>query len=480
MAFGSRIPLPLSTVQINTNLPGDNKSHCNRALCKEREHSELVNQNTQFQCEVPFATSKKNQVEKKIENKAETLHNLLKHANTFNKNHATLKSKKNQTLLDQGGLPKINEFVEKSKNIQFITEELELPPNIITTSGIQQKSNLTCLEIKKNTIETSIVKEDDDMLSKDAKTISHFEWSDDDIHSKQISLSIPQSISLDCETLNVATTKTSTNKVVCEEPSSFFKKKFEDNKIFESRMGLGKNIRRGSYIDSDRKKEYKQIRYLDSPPGSPPCGWKSNIEDDVEEKPFKIPSFFNKICDNIDDIRRPNDEVDVGSTIIDGLHLIDSLHTLENDGECIEENIKFFNDKDVKYDYAKQSMKNMEKIMLDCNINNIMEEKKMSTGVIHENFDLENDGDFILQNSKFVETMLDEDCGFGKQNCSFNDQKEKECHISNLFDNSSYDPNINNEVTCDTWKLKDVHVENELEGILHTFYIYFYSTYSIM
>jgi len=71
VAFGSRIPLSLSTIQINTNLLGDYKPHSNRSFFKEGEHVKSIGQSTQFQCDIPPTTSKRIQVEKRNEGKVE-------------------------------------------------------------------------------------------------------------------------------------------------------------------------------------------------------------------------------------------------------------------------------------------------------------------------------------------------------------------------------------------------------------------------
>ena len=49
---------------------------------------------------MPILGSRQGRVDKKLEKRSETLQNLFKHANTFNKNHAMMKLKKDQTLLD--------------------------------------------------------------------------------------------------------------------------------------------------------------------------------------------------------------------------------------------------------------------------------------------------------------------------------------------------------------------------------------------
>ena len=100
MAFGSRMPLPLSTVQINTSLPGDNKPHSNKVFLKERERVDRVNKSNHSQIDMPILGSRQGRVDNKLEKRSKTLQNLLKHANTFNKNHSLMKLKKDQTLLD--------------------------------------------------------------------------------------------------------------------------------------------------------------------------------------------------------------------------------------------------------------------------------------------------------------------------------------------------------------------------------------------
>ena len=100
MAFGFRMTLPLSTVQINTSLPGDNKPHSNKVFLKERERVDRVNKSNHFQIDMPILRSRQGGVDNKLEKWTETLQNLLLHANTFNKKHAMIKLKKDRTLLD--------------------------------------------------------------------------------------------------------------------------------------------------------------------------------------------------------------------------------------------------------------------------------------------------------------------------------------------------------------------------------------------
>ena len=100
VAFESRMPLPLSIVQINTSLPGDNKPHFNKVFLKEREWVDWVNKSNHSQIDMPILGSRQGRVDNKSEKRSETLRNLLKHANNFNKNHAMMKLKKDQTLLD--------------------------------------------------------------------------------------------------------------------------------------------------------------------------------------------------------------------------------------------------------------------------------------------------------------------------------------------------------------------------------------------
>ena len=100
VAFGSRMPLPLSTVQINTSLLSDNTPHSNKVFYKERERVDRVNKSNHSQIDMPILRSRQGQVDNKLEKRSETLQNLLIHANTFNKKHAMMKLKKDQTLLD--------------------------------------------------------------------------------------------------------------------------------------------------------------------------------------------------------------------------------------------------------------------------------------------------------------------------------------------------------------------------------------------
>lgn len=431
------MPLPLSTVQINTSLLGDDKSHSIKAFSKERERIDRANRSIHLQSEIPSFMCDQNRIENKVENKSETLQNLLKHANNFNKNHTMMKLKKDQILLDQGKLPTSNEPAERSSNVHFTTKGLQLPSNFTTTDAFKQMQKPIENGTEGIMALTSLSKDDMmNMLSKEDPTITHLQWSNDEIHPKHV----PQLGSSSNEDSKDETVEVDTNKTIFEEPTTFIRKKIEEYKSPNPGMGLGKYVRRASHIDSDRRKEYRLCKYMGSPPESPPCGWISCIEDENEEKPLRLPSFFNKICENMDDFEKSKDSIDIGSTIISNSHLVDSLD-LEDEGEqCTEEAIQgFLNDEDVKYDYSlenlytEQSMNDIVKSTSES-IDNFMEDRPRPIGVTHEKFDLDNETNFMFHDSEFAGAMSNEDYSFGRHSWSSSDHSQQEQgYTSNLF-----------------------------------------------
>ena len=446
------MPLPLSTVQLNTNLLlSDNKSHSNKVFLKERKKIERTNHSTDFQIEIPSSIYEHNRAENKIDDKSKTLQNLLKHANNFNKNHVTIKLKKDQTLLNQGRLPIINEPFEKSHNTHSTTQELQLPSNLSTIDVFKQVQKSTKAGIEGIMALTSSTKADMmDMLSTKDSTITHLQCPSNEVHEQ-----ILETTSLNNEVAsNDGTLETNSNKIPSKESQIFVPNKIKECKLPNPTIGLGKYARKNSHVDSNWKKEYKQSRYMDSPPESPPCGWTSNIEDDSEE-PLKIPSFFSKLCDNMEDFERSKDSIDIGSTINDNSHLMDSSD-LEDEGQHIEEDIqKLFDNKDAKYDYSLENLHtkqstNAMKRSTSKSIDNFMVDTPRHTGVIHEKLDQGAGDNFLFHDSEFAETISDEDYSFGKHSWSSNDYFQREQgHISSLFTSFPYYSNFyNDEIIC--------------------------------
>ncbi|KAG0611577.1 hypothetical protein M758_7G151000, partial [Ceratodon purpureus] len=421
VAFGSRMPLPLSTVQINTSLPGDNKPHSNKVFSKERERNDRANRSIQFQTEIPLAIHEQNRVENKVENKSETLQNLLKHANNFNKNHAMMKLKKDQMSLDQGfKMPIINEPVERSQSVQFTTQNLQLPSNLTITDGFKQMQKPVEAEVRGIMALSSLTRDDMmNMLAKEDPSITHLQWSNDEVHPKQMPLNNDVS--------NGDTMDTNMNKVVLEDPPAFVPKKIEDYKLPDPVVGLGKYVRKGPHVDSNKRKEYKQSRYMDSPPESPPCGWTSCIEEDSEEKPLKIPSFFNKFFDNMEDLERSKDSIDIGSSIVGDSQLVDSSDLDDEEGDEREDEGQYIEEENL---HTERSMKDIIRSTSES-IDNFMEDRPRPVGVTQEKFDLGNGDNFVFHGSELVGTTSYGDYDFGRHDWSLNDHEQG--HTSNFF-----------------------------------------------
>jgi hypothetical protein len=433
------MPLPLSTVQINTNLPGDNKPHLNKAFSKDRERINRARQSIYSQIEIPSSMPKHNQIENKVENKSKTLQNLLIHANSFNKNHAMMILKKDQALLDQGKFLTIDEAIERPHNVHLTTQKLQLSSNLTITYACKQTQNPKEAGVEGIMALTSLTKDDMmNMLSNEDPTITHLQSSRNEIHPKQT----PRSISVSNEASNNEARDSITNKIVLKEPATFVPKTIEEYKPPDPIIGLGKYVRKIPHIDCNKRKENKQSRYMDSPPESPPesppCGWTSCIEDDNEEKPLKIPSLFSKTCDNMDDLERSKDSDDIGSTITSNLHLMDSLdleNEIQDKRQHIEEGVqKFLDDEDANYDYSsedshtKQSMK--VRSTFENNIN-FMKDRPRPPQIPHEKFDPGNGDNLVFYNS---ETISDEDCSSGRHSWSSNDHSPcEQGHTSNFF-----------------------------------------------
>ena len=221
-------------------------------------------------------------------------------------------------------------------------------------------------------------------------------------------------------------------------------------------MGLGKYVRKGPHVDSNKRKEYKQSRYMDSPPESPPCGWTSCIEEDSEEKPLKIPSFFNKFFDNMEDLERSKDSIDIGSSMVGDSQLMDSSDLDdegddegEDEGQYIEEGIqKFLSDEDAKYDkfsenlHTERSMKDIIRSTSES-IDNFMEDRPRPVGVTQEKFDLGNGDNFVFHGSELVGTTSYGDYDFGRHDWSLNDHEQG--HTSNFFTPCSCNHNFHND-----------------------------------
>lgn len=206
VAFGSRMPLPLSTVQINTNLPGDSKPHTVGGFSKDR----LV-RNVH---EAPAITQ-----EQRRDLKAETVQSLLKRANIVNNDLRKEAAASDLKLSSEaakedgvpGGIAALTSLTMKEFDALHPATECSKPVDEEVTAPTYQPPDPSSLE-----------NEDvDEDVGMDAhKSVPGGKWT----------------------------------KVVKKRDES-------TTKHDQAAAGLGKYTRRDSYMESSRGKEYRQTRY---------------------------------------------------------------------------------------------------------------------------------------------------------------------------------------------------------------------------
>ncbi|XP_024384090.1 uncharacterized protein [Physcomitrium patens] len=434
VAFGSRMPLPLSTVQINTNLLGDHKLHTNKFLQKEQERSEPDGQNFPFQTEMSSnSCEKKLLLDTKVDkNKTKTLQNLLKHANAFNRNHGMLKFKKD-----------LSSISHEKKN-STIDEHVDMPSNLITSTSFKA-SNCSLKLSAANSIDdvvlTSMNNEDTfDSIPKDGPTINNLQKPK--VHSKQT----PRFEALDIAALNMKTIETNTNKAIEQESPTHSMRLQEEFKLHSPKTGSKKYLRRSCYVASEKKKEYKHSKYMDSPPESPPCGWTSHIEDDEAQKSFKMPSFFNKSFASGNDLEVPEDTHYAQSLTSEDIHSTKSLHDFEiesnmaKDLACSNENQYCLNNL-----LTKHSMKDRV-LLASKNVGDSTNDRLRPTRPTNEMFDLGTNDNLMFHDSEFATTFSDEVDSFGRPSWSSNDSQHGQDSQENLENTSQELKTLENEV----------------------------------
>jgi len=373
VAFGSRMPLPLSTVQINTSLPGDHKNHVLGAFSKNRAGRLAHVQNE------PFLVAPEHKWSE-VKGADQLLQSLLKHTSVT---ATDLESGKIKELKLSGTKPiKAAEFPLGLASLSELSMgELDAPKKRVDAMTSVLKPVIECHEQESPAPTTSLGAGSVEPESSDAAV--------------------------------------DVDKVFPGKLQKVVKKKEETNvKRDVPASGLTKHPRRDSHLDCSRGKEYQHLRYMDSPPLSPPCGWDSCIDRGFsEDKPFSECVFeglslFSKPGE-LEDVLEPTEKspslgashslslVSVNSGKVEqDMAKIVGHNTDASDSDLIPEGLP-----------SLQTNENAFQTIID-NLCKLREDNPRPVGVTHEKFDLGDDKSFLFRDSMFT-SMSDEDISDG-------------------------------------------------------------------
>lgn len=256
--------------------------------------------------------------------------------------------------------------------------------------------------------------------------------------------------------------------------TKFVKKKDEGaTKRDLAAAGLGKYTRRDSHMDSSRGKEYKQSRYVDSPPESPPCGWTSCIDDrdaneenPFSERVFEGLSLFSKPGE-LDDTVGIIGQTDPGPAAASGSLSSRSQRSTKDDQSAEA----YLQTREAKFSLVPTPENRPSERYIHEFVNGTLadvcklkEEWPRPVGVAHEKFDLGNDDNFVHRDLEFA-TMSDEDFSDGGQSWSsgsFQGRQGDGEPLTSFPESSSF---LNDEASKNTWNLGNDNTNEDLHGI---------------